>query len=132
MTTATISDVTEYQLAAGGKAEVLRQQLPGHPAEVLFGLADNGDAVDGLPDACRGGHPSRAAGQAGGRLTHTQRRRPESSSGGRRCHAGRTGRTCYHRAAALPVAASGRQSPSKPGPGAKTGHQADPTGEETG
>ena len=45
MTTATISDVTEYQLAAGGEVQVLRQQLPGHPAEVLLGLADNGDAV---------------------------------------------------------------------------------------
>ncbi len=44
MTTATISDVTEYELAAGGKVEVLRQQLPGHPAEVLLGVADD-DAV---------------------------------------------------------------------------------------
>jgi hypothetical protein len=45
MTTATISDVTEYELTAGGKLEVLRQQLPDHPAEVLLGVADNGDAV---------------------------------------------------------------------------------------
>jgi len=45
MTTATISDVTDFQLAAGGEVEVLRQQLPGHPAEVLLGVTDDGDAV---------------------------------------------------------------------------------------
>ena len=45
MATAALSDVTDFQLAAGGKVEVLRQQLTGHPTEVLFGAADNGDAV---------------------------------------------------------------------------------------
>jgi hypothetical protein len=45
MTTATLSDVTEYKLAAGGEVEALRQQYPGRPAGVLLGVAHDGDAV---------------------------------------------------------------------------------------
>jgi hypothetical protein len=45
MATAALSDVTDFQLAAGGEVQVLRQQLPGHPAEVLLGVAENGEAV---------------------------------------------------------------------------------------
>jgi hypothetical protein len=45
MAAATISDVTDLQLAAGGEAQVLRQQLPGHPAEVLLGLTEDGEGL---------------------------------------------------------------------------------------
>lgn len=45
MSTAELSDVTDFELAAGGEIQVLRQQLPGHPAEVLLGVAEDGEAL---------------------------------------------------------------------------------------
>jgi hypothetical protein len=45
MAAATISDVTDLKLAAGGEVQMLRQQLPGHPSEVLLGLTEDGEAV---------------------------------------------------------------------------------------
>ena len=45
MAAATISDVTDLQLTAGGEVQVLRQQLPGHPGEVLLGVTEDGEAV---------------------------------------------------------------------------------------
>ena len=45
MAKATLSDVTDYQLAGGAEIQVLRQQHPGQPAEVLLGLADDGTGL---------------------------------------------------------------------------------------
>jgi hypothetical protein len=45
MAAATISDVTDLKLAAGGEVQVLRQHLPGHPSEVLLGVTEDGEAV---------------------------------------------------------------------------------------
>jgi hypothetical protein len=45
MSIATLSDVTDYELTSGDEVQVLRQQLDGRPAEVLVGVAHDGDGA---------------------------------------------------------------------------------------